>query len=130
MMYYRILVHYSSPKTGKPVGVFGAMYHLTKAGWLTADEGMVYEEIKAWFEDHLPNPPYYDDGNSIGAVTWFKSTSREMMDRLDPLIAILTKYGVTVSTAESVSPGVIVYEDASQVGVIDEHQVVVSPDKA
>jgi len=124
-MYYRIHVHYSSPVTRQPVGVFAAVYHLKTAGRLTADELEVHEEIRAWFEGHLPNPPCYDDGNSVGAVTWFKSTAGDMADRLDPLVEILTKYGVQVTKAESAAPGVIIYEDAFQVAVINDCDGVV-----
>ena len=119
IMYYRIHVHYSSPTTGKPVGVFAAMHHLKHAGRLTPEEEALYAEIDGWFKAHLPEPPFYQDGNSIGAVTWFKTTGREMMTRLDPLVAILAKYGNQVNIATSHAPGAIVYEDDFQVGVVE-----------
>lgn len=123
-MYYRIHVNYSSPTTGKPVGVFGAMHHLKHAGRLTPEEEALYAAIDGWFKENLPDPPFYQDGNSIGAVTWFKSTASEMMIQLDPLVEILTKYGNQVNIAKTQAPGIIVYEDDFQVGVVDDHQPV------
>jgi len=119
-MYYRIHVHYASPTTGQPVGVFAAMHHLKRAGRLTVEEEALFTTINNWFKQCLPNPPFYQDGNSIGAVTWFKETALDMMRELEPLIAILRKYGVQVSVAEHQEPGRVIYEDDYQVGVIED----------
>jgi hypothetical protein len=72
-----------------------------------------------WFKVHLPNPPFYDDGNTAGAITWFKrSSTEELRQRLHPLCHVLNKYGVLWHAAESADPGTIIYEDEFQVGVI------------
>lgn len=60
-------------RLGVEVGVFVAVDHLRRAGRLTPDEEALYLDIDDWFTEHLPNPDFYADGNSIGAVTWFKS---------------------------------------------------------
>lgn len=104
---------------GVEVGIFVAVDHLRRADRLTEDEEELYFDIDDWFTIHLPNPPFYADGNTVGAVTWFKGASTvDMRKRLEPLCGILTKYGVAWVTAESADPGTIVYEDAFQVGVI------------
>ena len=33
-------------------------------------------DIDDWFLENLPEPPFYADGNSIGAVTWFEEPGR------------------------------------------------------
>ncbi len=104
---------------GIEVGIFVAVDHLRRAARLTADEEETYFDIDDWFREALPNPPFYADGNSAGAVTWFKkSAASEMLGRLHPLQQILDKYQVEHVTAESNDPGTVVYEDAFQVGVI------------
>lgn len=106
-------------RLGVEVGVFVAVDHLRRADRLSESEEELYFDIDDWFNVNLPNPPFYEDGNSIGAVTWFKkATSDAMLDRLAPLCEILTKYGVAWTAAESFDPGTIIYEDDFQVGVV------------
>lgn len=106
-------------RLGVEVGIFVAVDHLRRADRLTEDEEELYFDLDDWFKVHLPNPPFYDDGNTKGAVTWFKNSSTdEMRKRLEPLGRILDRYGVTWVVAESTDPGTIVYEDEFQVGVI------------
>ncbi len=106
-------------RLGVEVGVFVAVDHLRRADRLSEDEEELYFDIDDWFRANLPDPPFYEGGNSVGAVTWFKrSTSAEMLERLEPLCGILTKYGVEWVAAESSDPGDVIYEDEIQVGVI------------
>jgi len=106
-------------RLGVEVGIFVAVDHLRRADRLTEDEEELYFDVDDWFEIHLPNPPFYSDGNTVGAVTWFKNSSTgEMRGRLEPLCRILDKYGVTWMAAESADPGKIIYEDRFQVGAI------------
>jgi hypothetical protein len=110
------------------VGIFVAVDHLRRADLLTEDEEELYFDIDEWFEVHLPNPPFYDDGNTTGAVTWFKSSfTDEMRKRLEPLCRILDKYGVTWVAVESTDPGTIIYEDRFQVGVIPNQRFDPTP---
>lgn len=106
-------------RLGIEVGVFVAVDHLRRAERLTESEEELYFDIDDWFNENLPNPPFYNDGNTIGAVTWFKrQTSVDMVERLVPLGDILTRYRVPWTAAESAVPGTVVYEDEFQVGVI------------
>lgn len=59
-------------QTGVPVGVFVAVDHLRRTGRLSEEEIVLYAVVDDWFQENLPNPSFYDDGNSIGAVTWFR----------------------------------------------------------
>ena len=101
------------------VGIFVAVDHLRRADILSVEEEETYFDIDDWFNLHLPNPPFYDDGNAIQAVTWFKrSTTADMLGRLEPLQRILSKHGVACHLTETEDPGQIVYEDQFQVGAI------------
>lgn len=106
-------------RLGVEVGIFVAVDHLRRAGRLTEDEEELYFDIEDWFTAELPNPPFYDGGNEVGAITWFKrSSTEEMRRRLEPLCGILDRYAVKWVAAESADPGAIIYEDQFQVGVI------------
>ena len=75
-MYIRYHTDYISPKTNIPVGITVAVWHLLKAGLFTLEEEKQYKEYAANLEIILPNPDFYDDGNSISAVTWFKKNKK------------------------------------------------------
>ncbi len=115
-------------RLGMEVGVFVAVDHLRRADRLSEEEEELFFDIDDWFQASLPNPPFYEDGNSVGAVTWFKrSTSAEMLKQLEPLCDILTKYGVEWVVAQSSDPGAVIYEDDFQVGVIPHTRSDPSP---
>lgn len=117
-VYVRLQATYIG-RLGVNVGIFVAVDHLRRADRLSVDEENLYFDVDDWFRSALPQPPFYDDGNTLGAVTWFKtSTAVHMLDRLAPLQGILTKYHVEHSQVTSVDPGTIIYEDDFQVGVI------------
>ena len=119
MKYFRLHVTYKG-KTGKPVGIFGACHHLKRAGRLTADEVILFEEIDAWYTENLLEPPFYAKGNLQKAITWFKDTPEvhTFVKGLDPLLDLLKKYGVEHKISWTTNPGEIIYEDEYQVAVI------------
>ncbi len=101
------------------VGIFVAVDHLRRADLLSVDEEEMYFDIDDWFNANLPNPAFYDDGNSTRAITWFKrSTTASMLVRLEPLEQMLTKHGISCHRTETHDPGDIVYEDNFQVGAV------------
>lgn len=122
--YIRFHGNYSSPYTGQPYGIFVVIYHLLRDGKLTEEDARLYNETKDWFEKNLPNPPFYDDQNSIRAVTWFKNSekSTEMIERLAPFFYLAQKYDVEIIKSETEEvPGILVYEDDYQIGVSSEN---------
>lgn len=117
-MYLRVQARYVS-RLGVEVGVFVAVIHLQRAGRLFAAEEVAWFDIDHWFRAHLPYPPFYEDGNSIGAVTWFRDPlPDEISNRVDQLRIILADHGVEHDLVRSDDPGEIVYEDRFQIGVV------------
>ena len=110
-------------RTGMPVGIFAAVHRLQEAGLLTDEEKAVYHEIdQVWFQDNLPNPPFYDDDKPGKPVTWFKTASSGyMVKKLRPLIDMLEKYGKPYDIVYTNFPGRIVYEDEWQVAVYSDN---------
>jgi hypothetical protein len=118
MTYVRVQARYYG-RLGVEVGIFVAVDHLRRAGVLSPAEESQYLDIDDWFNDNLPNPPFYDDGNSMGAVTWFKTPiPTDMAERVAILRNILHAHGVEHDVAIVDEPGETIYEDAFQVGVI------------
>ncbi|ULL16853.1 hypothetical protein DVH26_21825 [Paenibacillus sp. H1-7] len=116
--YLRIQVRYAG-KTGKPVGIFGACWHLLRNNRISEEESTNFLAVNEWFKEQLPEPPFYQDGNPNRAITWFKvGSSEEMVTELQPLMDLLDKYHVQYDIVFSNYPGTIIYEDEYQVGVI------------
>lgn len=103
-----------------PVGLFVAVWHLVDGKRMTDDEIKIYWEQRKYFEKALPVPPFYSDGNTIGATTWFKENDKvnKLVEELDFYFKILKKYDVELRMTKSENPGKVIYEDDFQVGVI------------
>lgn len=122
IMYFRYHTSYYSPKTGEAVGLFVAVWHLVENNILTAEEIEEYWKQRKKSEIVLPVPPFYSDGNSIKAITWFKETNKvnELLKEIDFYFQMLKKYNVDLCIVRSDSPGRIIYEDDFQIGVIKD----------
>lgn len=123
MKYVRIQGRENAYRTGKPRGIFVAADHLGRSGLLTDEEKAVYNDItNVWFEEHLPNPPFYDDDKPGKPITWFKTkTTAYMIEKLRPLMNMLEKYAKPYDIVYSNFPGRIAYEDEWQVAVYDDN---------
>ena len=119
MNYFRLHVSYTG-KTGKPVGIFGACHHLKRFGKLSSEEQKLFEEVDAWYTEHLPEPPFYKNGNPQRAIAWFKDTpeERKLTQRLTPLVELLQKYRDDYTVTRSSASGEIVYEDDFQIATL------------
>jgi len=116
--YLRVQTRYCG-RTGKPVGIFTACWHLLRAEKLSDDDKTLFLKIESWFVENLLKPEFYENGNEIKGTTWFKRIpSEHLVKELEPLMALLDKYGVKYDVVLSNYPGDIIYEDDYQVGVI------------
>ena len=123
LKYIRIQGRKTAYRTGMPVGIFAAVHRLQQAGLLTDEEKAVYHEIdQVWFQENLPNPPFYDDDKPGKPITWFKTaTAGFMVGKLQPLIDVLEKYSKPYDIVYTNFPGIIVYEDEWQVAVYSDN---------
>ena len=123
LKYVRIQGRETAYRTGMLVGIFAAVHRLQQAGLLTDEEKAVYHEIdQVWFEENLPNPPFYDDDKPGKPITWFKTaTSGFMVEKLQPLMDMLEKYSKPYDIVYTNFPGRIVYEDEWQVAVYSDN---------
>lgn len=120
-MYLRFVVAEIHPKSGKELGVFHAVGHLRDDGKLALHEEEQYDEIRKWFNAHLKEPtkfttskpPFYRKQSR--AISWFKDTADEHIDRIRLLVEILRNHGISVQMLKTERVGYVVYEDEYQI---------------
>ncbi|MFE7408970.1 hypothetical protein [Streptomyces laurentii] len=111
-----------SPRGHFP-GVFALANGLARDGRLSTAEYRLWRESNDWYDAAYPDPSagdpgVYDPVLNPGAVAWFKSTARHLIDRVPGYLALLAAHGVPCVRVESADPGRIVYEDDVQVVVV------------
>ncbi len=72
-----------------------------------------------WFNSNIPCPPFSAKRRSgvwtADAVAWFRTTARQPIARLRPLLRVLRSHGFVVRTVYADYPGKVVYRDKWQV---------------
>lgn len=120
MKYYRVHTADQAYLTKQPRGIFTAVGKLVDAGVLSEAETEEYWNNRRYFEDVLPVPPFYDQGNPDGAITWFKDTpeGNRIWEEMTFYRNMTVKYGVQLYLSECTDiPGEIIYEDDFQIAV-------------
>lgn len=119
--YCRIQGRDTAYRTGKPVGLFAAGWRLIRAGVLTGEDEALFREVERWFRENLPEPPFYDDDEPGKPITFFKTASSgRMFEKVLPILTLFDKHAYPYDIVFTNFVGKIVYEDAYQVGVLDE----------
>ena len=120
MRYYRIHTADIAYMTKRPRGIFTTVGKLVDSKTLTEDEEKEYWRNREYFEEVLPVPPFYQDNNPDGAITWFKDTPEGdgIWKQMTFYRYMCSKYNVKlyISECECV-PGEIIYEDEFQIAV-------------
>ena len=120
MKYFRIHTAENAYLTGQPRGIFTTVGKLVDAKILSEDETKEYWKNREYFEEVLPVPPFYNDGNPEGAITWFKDTEKgkDIYAQMSFYREMAAKYGVELFRSECDEvPGEIIYEDEFQIAV-------------
>lgn len=120
MKYFRVHTADMAYMTKQPRGLFAAISKLVDAKTLSEEETAEYWKNREYFEKVLPVPPFYDQGNPDGAITWFKDTAEgnRIWEELGFYRNIAEKYSLQLYISEcTVIPGEVIYEDAFQVAV-------------
>ena len=126
-MYVRfVLPKKKHPDTGVEAGVFTVAYALRRKSDLPRHEGDELDELLCWFDERLDVPARFNRTKSKGyerratkGISWFKSTARLHVSKMQRLAVILRGQGLFVTMIKIRNPGYIVYED--------DHQVVAEP---
>ncbi|MBR5960159.1 MAG: hypothetical protein IKZ98_04130 [Clostridia bacterium] len=120
MRYYRVHTADQAYLTKQPRGIFTTIGKLVDAGVLSEAETEEYWNNRRYFEDVLPVPPFYAQGNPDGAITWFKDTAEgnRIWEEMTFYRNMAVKYGVQLYLSECTDiPGEIIYEDDFQIAV-------------
>ncbi|HDP34784.1 MAG TPA: hypothetical protein ENN29_06710 [Candidatus Hydrogenedentes bacterium] len=119
-MYIRFQSLEESPYTGEKYGIFVAVWHLIRDKKVTHEEEAEYWKHRAWFENNLPIPPFYEAGNQEKAITWFKTDALtvEMKKHLLFYFELAKKYDMTIVENTTDSLANVIYEDIFQVAMI------------
>jgi hypothetical protein len=109
-----------------PVGLFVAVWHLVEREVLPEPEAKAYWQARARLETVLPIPPIYQDGNSAGAVTWFKANgvTPVLEGAMRFYLQTMQRHQRRVVKVELPNPGRLVYEDPYQVAAIPDAFVI------
>ena len=114
--YVRIQGRKDSYITKYPKGVFSLCWNLVDGGVLTEAEKTIFVSIDNWFKENLPEPEPCKNHERV--ITFFKTGSTgEMLEKLEPAIALLEKYKKPYDIVYTNFVGKIVYEDEWQVAV-------------
>ena len=120
MRYYRIHTADIAYMTKRPRGIFTTVGKLVDGKILTEDEETEYWRNREYFEKVLPVPPFYQDNNPEGAITWFKDTPEgdDIWRQMTFYREMCNKYSVKlyISECEEI-PGELIYEDKFQIAV-------------
>ena len=120
-MFLRFVVPEIDEDSGHELGVFQAIHQLRRRGVLNEYEENQDDEIDQWFDKNLARPtrlttakpPFYRKTNR--AISWFKDTAHEHLDKIRTLVAILENHGVHVHMLKTDRVGYITYEDEYQI---------------
>ena len=123
MRYYRVHTDETAWITKQPRGLFTAVGKLVDAGMLSEKEEKDYWKNREYFERILPVPPYYEQGNPEGAITWYKDTkeANRIFHEMSFYRRMAGKYGKKLYLSECDEvPGKIIYEDDTQIAVTQQ----------
>ncbi|NLC93933.1 MAG: hypothetical protein GX677_10885 [Treponema sp.] len=120
--YFRVHTQDIAYITQQPRGLFAAIGKLVDNKVMSEEEIEEYWANRKWFEANLPVPTFYDDGNTVKAITWYKNNSNgnDMYERMTFYLRMAKKYGLKLfKTTSKEKPGEIIYEDDYQIGVVN-----------
>ena len=127
MKYFRVHTADMAWITKQPRGLFTAIGKLVDAKTLTEEEEKEYWKNREYFEKVPPVPPFYEQGNPDGAITWFKDTPQgnDIFRQMTFYRAMAKKYGLKLYISECEElPGTVIYEDDFQIAVKDQREDV------
>ena len=114
-MYIRFVIGLESDSPRIQNGLFTEVAYLKKKGLLETYQIKLVNEIFEFFNSNLPCPPFSKRNWSIDAISWFKDSAHEYIDRMRDLAVILEENDHVVRVLKTSKPGMILYEDEFQI---------------
>lgn len=127
-MYIRFVVDNLDCDSGKRQGIFQAIDSLQEEGLLYAYEDVTAKDIRKWFSKYLKKPKSFNRSSKphaiSKAISWFKPTAKEHIEKMRQLATIIEGHGIHVHTIRTDRPGYIVYEDEYQITAEPYHETM------
>ena len=118
-MYIRFVVDKLDCDSGKRQGLFQTIGELSEKKLLHKYEEDIVKEIRKWFSNHLEKPDSFTRSSTPHAInkaiSWFKPTAKEHIDKMRQLTVIIEGHGFHVHVVSTDRPGYVVYEDEYQI---------------
>lgn len=115
MGFIRFVVGSESDYPRTQSGLFTEIESLRSNGHLEPYQMKMVKDIFEYFNKNLPVPPYSTKKWSIDAISWFKDSAINFIDRMRDLAFILEENGHRVRILKIDRPGMVLYEDEYQV---------------
>jgi hypothetical protein len=84
-------------------------------GRLEIYEEEILKSAFAWLNKNLPTPTKVVESGKNHAISWFKDSANEPIERMWSIVAVLRENGILVDVVRTSNPGRILYEDEWQV---------------
>jgi len=121
-MYVRFVVHSRNEDSHRREGLFHAAGTLRDSGELTPAESDELKDVWDWFGKHLERPGRFARSRRPHAhpeaLSWFKPTALEHIQRMRQLADILCRHGIQTEMLSQMRPGYVVYEDDYQIAAV------------
>jgi hypothetical protein len=114
MSFIRFVVGYESDSPRIQSGLLTEIESLRSNGHLEPYQMKMVKGIFEYFNKNLPVPPYSTKKWSIDAISWFKDSAINFIDRMRDLAFILEENGYRVRILKIQKPGMVLYEDEYQ----------------
>jgi hypothetical protein len=116
-MFIRFVIHKNDIDSGRRQGLFQALAELEEHGSLNEHDLEHYLEIYDWFRKNLRKPRSFMRSAHAKkvALSWFKDSAVQHINKMHALAQILTAHDVMVHVLRTERPGYVVYEDDFQV---------------
>ena len=114
-MLIRFAVLAADSDSGRKQGILVAAHTLRDEGDLSVEDHTELRTAIAWFNENIPVPAMLDKPEHRRAISWFKPSANEAIQRMWRLKQLLDTHGLHVDVLRSDEPGTIVYEDDLQV---------------
>jgi len=121
-IYVRFVTNRIDGSSLKRQGVFQAAADLIDSKLLPDDEAKELKELERWFDKNLRKPDRFARSRrshpAPKAISWFKSSAMEYVERMHAMCRILNEHGVQTEMITSQRPGYVVFQDEFQIAAV------------
>ena len=114
-MYIRFVIGSESDSPTLQSGLFTEISYLKKKGLLEPYQVNFVNQTLDFFNTKLPCPPFKKKSWPDSAISWFKDTATDYIDKMRDLKVILEENNCIVRVIITDKPGMILYEDEYQI---------------